>query len=161
MATKPTGNPEGRPTDYNVDIADRICDLVSSSHFGLAKICKLNPDIPGESTIRRWASQIPEFREKYNEAYEKQAPLLFEGAISEMESLEDCTFINQTTGATDISSSMVAFKKALSDRKARHAAILSKRFRIPKDEDPDNKDETFSKLKPMVDDLNKTNSSEV
>jgi len=161
MATKPTGNPNGRPSTYNTEIAAKICYLIGSSHFGLEKICKINPDIPPPSTIRRWIYEIPDFRTKYEEAYQKQAAHLFQGAIEELEELQECTYINPNTGAQEINSGMVAFKKALSDRKAKHAAILSKKFRIPKDEDPDNKDETFAKLKPIIDDYNKANSSDV
>lgn len=66
----------GRPTDYNEEIADIICDLIATSTKGLAKICIDNPELPEERTIHRWRVKHESFRQQYVKAKQEQAELL-------------------------------------------------------------------------------------
>ena len=151
----------GRPSKYTPELAQHICHLIATCHYGLEKICKLNPDLPEASTIRNWVHIIDGFSLDYEAAKAKQAHLLFDGAIEELEELAECKYINPNTGAVEINSGMVAFKKALSDRKAKHAAVLNKKYRIKQDDDNANQGETLAKIRDMVADFNKTNVSDV
>lgn len=68
----------GAPTKYSQEIADRICEIISTSNRGLHKICAENPDLPKVTTIMRWLSEEDKktFREQYTRARELQAEYL-------------------------------------------------------------------------------------
>lgn len=68
----------GRPTLYNDEIADRICDLVSTHSMGIAKIIEMYPDLPKDSTIKEWRLKHASFAAKYLEAKSLQAQILVE-----------------------------------------------------------------------------------
>lgn len=70
-----------RPTDFNQEIADIICDMVSTTTKGLRRLCAENPELPDESTIHRWRLKHEAFREQYAEAKRVQAELLAEEII--------------------------------------------------------------------------------
>lgn len=68
----------GAPTKYSQEVADRICEIISTSNRGLHKICAENPDLPKVTTIMRWLSEDDKktFREQYTRARELQAEFL-------------------------------------------------------------------------------------
>ena len=72
--------PAGRPTDYNEDIANRLCTEIASSSKSLRTLCK-GDDMPDISTIMRWIKKHEEFREQYARAKEAQADYLIEEMI--------------------------------------------------------------------------------
>lgn len=53
----------GQPTKYNLDIAEKICDMISTG-MSVREICK-SDDFPDRVTVYRWLSIHPEFREMY------------------------------------------------------------------------------------------------
>lgn len=67
--------------DLNQDMADIICELISSSTQGLAKICLQNPELPTERTIMRWRLRHESFRQQYAQAKREQAELLAQEII--------------------------------------------------------------------------------
>lgn len=71
----------GRPTMYNQEIADYICELVASNPCGLQKLCKTHPEIPDLDTIYKWRYKHKEFADQYAQAKLKQADLLAEQII--------------------------------------------------------------------------------
>ena len=59
MATKPTGNPVGRPTKYSEELADLICErMINGEH--IVQICN-DESMPGRTTVYRWMAENPEF----------------------------------------------------------------------------------------------------
>lgn len=64
-------NPRGRPTDYNADIADKICSRVASGD-NPKKIAK-DDGMPEEQTIYKWLIRHGDFSEKYTLARERRA----------------------------------------------------------------------------------------
>src|SRR5271163_4177509 len=80
MADKPK-HAGGRPTDYNPEIADKICELVSTHPWGLKKLTRLFPGLPVDSTINLWRHKYDEFSSQYNKAKLKQADLLAEECL--------------------------------------------------------------------------------
>lgn len=60
----------GRPTDYNEDIADVICQLVASGQSVLS-ISKLD-NMPSDVTIYAWLNRHQEFLRKYELAIEQR-----------------------------------------------------------------------------------------
>ena len=53
----------GRPTDYNEDIANKICDLFAMG-YSMRQVCK-EKGMPVPSTIYLWLSKHREFSDKY------------------------------------------------------------------------------------------------
>lgn len=75
-----TGNKTGRPSKYSEEIADKICELISTTSRGLNDICKELKVHP--VTVYRWVEDIEAFRNKYTRAREAQADLLADEIIS-------------------------------------------------------------------------------
>lgn len=68
----------GRPTKYSNELADRICELISTSNKGLHSICKENEGFPKFSTIFKWLGEADKqyFIDNYARAREAQADFL-------------------------------------------------------------------------------------
>jgi len=87
MTSKPKKK-TGRPSVYTVDLADRICEKIATTSFGLVYICKSIDKCPSHKVVREWIlanrKQNPEdenevgFRDKYVRAKEAQADFLVE-----------------------------------------------------------------------------------
>lgn len=61
--------PQGRPSDFTPEIAEKICSQLASGP-SLLEICK-SPDMPAESTVRAWAlDDLQGFAAKYARARE-------------------------------------------------------------------------------------------
>jgi hypothetical protein len=43
--------------DYTVELAVKICDLISDSQVGLKTLCKQNDWMPSSSTVKKWIRQ--------------------------------------------------------------------------------------------------------
>lgn len=71
----------GRPTKYNIEIANRICELISTSTVGLYTLCQYTKDLPAASTIRLWRVNHAEFSAQYARAKLAQADLLAEDCL--------------------------------------------------------------------------------
>lgn len=63
--------PAGRPTDYTIEIATKICELVAIGG-NLDKIC-VAESMPSHQTVYAWFDKFPEFLEMYNVARGKRA----------------------------------------------------------------------------------------
>lgn len=68
----------GRPSKFNQDIADRICDEIAGGK-SLRRICGAE-DMPSTSTVCLWLSQHKEFSEQYARARDIQADYLIDEA---------------------------------------------------------------------------------
>lgn len=71
----------GRPTDYNAEIAKRICDIVATHTLGYKRLQKLYEDLPDESSVRLWRLTYPEFSMQYAQAKLAQCELLAEECL--------------------------------------------------------------------------------
>jgi hypothetical protein len=69
-----------RPTKYNEEIADKICEKLSSSSKGLNAICKEINIAP--SSVYLWLRDYSEFSEKYTRAREEQADFMVDQIIA-------------------------------------------------------------------------------
>lgn len=69
----------GRPSDYTLETAERICDRISEGQ-SLRTICK-DEDMPVKSTVFLWLSAHKEFSDRYARAREAQADALFEECL--------------------------------------------------------------------------------
>jgi hypothetical protein len=63
----------GRPTDYSIDVAVKLCELVASGEK-LVDICK-PADMPARSTVYLWFAKYPTFMDMYTRAREERGDL--------------------------------------------------------------------------------------
>lgn len=70
--TKPTGRPNG----YSQELADRICEQISSG-LSLRKVC-LAESMPSAGTVCRWLAEHDEFQKQYTRATNARADVMFE-----------------------------------------------------------------------------------
>lgn len=68
----------GRPSSYSQELADRICEAISSQTLGLRHICEQNEDFPSTTTIYRWLVENESFREQYARAKDTQLEMMAE-----------------------------------------------------------------------------------
>lgn len=71
----------GAPNTYNICIAKRICDLVSTHTVGYRRLHQMYEDLPYEQTVREWRLTFPEFGLQYAQAKIIQAELLAEECL--------------------------------------------------------------------------------
>lgn len=79
---KENAKPLGRPTDYNDEIADYVCEQVATHDCGLDKIIANDPKMPSSKSVYRWRYKHPLFRQKYALAKMAQADILAEQCLS-------------------------------------------------------------------------------
>jgi hypothetical protein len=69
-----------RPTDYNQEKADRICEAISEG-MSLREICKPD-DMPNKATVFRWLNLHEEFSDQYARAREEQAEAMADEIVA-------------------------------------------------------------------------------
>lgn len=152
----------GRPTKYNPDMCERICYLVATHGWGIRRICEAYPDIPTPETINQWRYKYEDFSELYLNSRMKQTHAMFESGVDEVEKIADYFYQDPATGAMKVDSGIVAAQKAIANQKTQQASRLNPRmYGVQKPSEEANPQETLSKIKSLVDDLNKTNFSEI
>jgi hypothetical protein len=68
----------GRPTMYNANLAQKICDLVASCDYGYNRLAQLHDDLPERITVNIWRRKYPEFAAMYTSAKSAQIEFLTE-----------------------------------------------------------------------------------
>jgi hypothetical protein len=153
---------KGRPTIFNQELADYICEVVATNPDGIMRLCKKFPRMPNHDTIAQWRLKYPSFSERYLAAREQQVHLLFESAIDDVQSIENYEYTNPNNGATCVDPGIVAMKKAIANQKTHHASrIRPKDYAANKSEDTSNANDSLNKIKAIVNELNKVNESDV
>lgn len=71
----------GRPTIYNKELADEICETIATSTVGLPQLCKENSHWPAHQTIHQWRLKYVEFSDKYAVAKQSQIESLVDELI--------------------------------------------------------------------------------
>jgi hypothetical protein len=71
----------GRPTAFTPELAEAVCDAVSTTPRGLDFICETNKAFPSARTVHRWLAAHESFRQSYVLARERQADLLFDECL--------------------------------------------------------------------------------
>ena len=79
----PAKTTKGRKSIYSPELADRICELIATHPKGLETICKMYPDLPSSSIIRKWLREAgkKEFLHQYEIALSMRADNLFDEII--------------------------------------------------------------------------------
>lgn len=73
-----------RPTDYNQEIADKICEAIADGQ-SLRSICQ-QEDMPNKATVFRWLDKHKEFGDQYARARDEQAETLADDIVSIVDS---------------------------------------------------------------------------
>lgn len=76
---KAAPRPEGRPTIYTKDLADRICAMLAEGK-SMRTVCHQD-DMPGMTTVFMWLRSNVEFRKQYETAKEEAADALIEETL--------------------------------------------------------------------------------
>jgi hypothetical protein len=93
--------PRGRPSGYNREIADAICERLIEGE-SLRSICR-DPDMPHASTVCRWLSGNAPFREQYARAREAQADTLTDEMLDIADDGRNDWVMRQSSdGSTDV-----------------------------------------------------------
>lgn len=69
-----------RPTDYNQEIADKICEAISEG-MSLRELCRAD-DMPAKATVFRWLTLHQEFSDQYARAREEQAEAMADEIVN-------------------------------------------------------------------------------
>lgn len=148
----------GRPTLYTPELADLICERIASHDMGTFRLCDMYNDLPCKTYIYAWIAKYPEFEQKYKDAKNKQAFLM-------ADSLDDLAFERQTytdsEGNQRIDPAFINDKRLRIDTRKWIAAKLLPKVYGDRKQEESNPADTLSKIKSLVDDLNKTNSSDI
>lgn len=114
---------QGRPSDFTQKVADLICEKIATTARGLDFICDSDPRLPHASTVHRWLSTHPDFRESYLRARERQADLLFDQCLPIADdSSEDIVTDTREDGST--------FERFDAERVARAKLRVDTRMRM-------------------------------
>lgn len=70
--SKPKGK-GGHPTIYTRELAERICNLIATTPYGLERLCRDNDWMPDHQTVKNWRALNQEFFALYLQAKEAQA----------------------------------------------------------------------------------------
>ena len=119
----PPKHPGGRPTDYSIQLAEEICDRISTGE-PLVRICK-EEDKPNVVTVYRWLSRFPEFSNMYARAKDQAADTLAE----EIQDLADQMPMEKTDkdGNTSFDSAYIQWMRLRVDARKWVAAKLKPR----------------------------------
>ncbi len=74
-------NKGGRPTDYSVELAEKVCNIISTHPNGLDKLNKMYDFMPDKTTIFAWIQKYPEFSHQYFMARKYQAHVIADSIL--------------------------------------------------------------------------------
>ena len=150
----------GRPTDYTLEFAKRICDTIATNIDGTRALCDKFDWMPHEDTLRLWRFHNREFSAMYLQAKSFQSELMME-QINDVYNNE-LSYYTDSDGNERIDSPSVTLAVAKANTLKWQAARLApKIYGERKDHEPQNASETLSKIQELVSDLNKTNTSDI
>lgn len=110
----------GHVTEYTDELADYICDLISTNALSL-KHLRLKYYIPSSAAIFDWMHKFPYFAEKYDTAKKLQAKIMFD-KISEV--TDELKSYIDSEGVERVDSGLVAMYKMKATEYRRMAAQL-------------------------------------
>jgi hypothetical protein len=74
--------PDGTRQKYSKAIAQRFCDLLSSTHLSLMDLLREHPELPPWDQLASWRASKPDFEEAWRKAREAQANHLVQLSLS-------------------------------------------------------------------------------
>jgi hypothetical protein len=150
--------PQGRPTTYTPELAAYVCEMIATHTCGLKKLTKMYEKFPSQSTLYAWMTYEPSFSGQYFEAKRLQANYLADSLLDMPDDLP--TYIDEK-GVERIDPGMLGREKLRYQINVWHASKLAPKVYGDKKQEETNTADTLSKIKSLVDDLNKINSSDI
>jgi hypothetical protein len=100
----PAKTSKGRKSIYSQELADRICELLATHPIGLVSLCKMYPDLPSPSIIRKWLiePEKSEFLHQYEIALSMRADLFFDEILEIADSPQIGETITTKAGAKEV-----------------------------------------------------------
>jgi hypothetical protein len=83
------------PFEWTDEIRERICEIISTSKYGLHRICKNNPDLPKFSTIMKELANNPQFANHYAHAREAQADYILDESFDILDDNSNDTIVTE------------------------------------------------------------------
>lgn len=114
----------GQPTKYTVELADKICRLISTHPNGLPTLIKMY-NLPDRQTIYNWLNKYDNFFDNYMRAKEQQAHIL---ADDMLELADDIPTYEDRDGVERIDNGMISRSKIHMDAIKWSAARLAPRW---------------------------------
>lgn len=116
---------QGRPTDYNAEIASRICELVATTPYGLQKLCDMYDWMPDMSSIYLWKFKHESFSQQYLQAKEAQIDLVMDELDSVLD--ENLRYYMDDKGNEKIDPPSASIAIAKANNRKWHASKLRPR----------------------------------
>jgi hypothetical protein len=85
----------GRPSEYTVELAASICDVIASSSKGTKRLCAENSHWPCQDTLFTWLKKYPEFSEQYAQAKIGQIELLVDEILEISDDASQDQYVNE------------------------------------------------------------------
>lgn len=150
----------GRPTDYSVELGDRICYLVATHPIGYEPLQSMYPDLPNRQTVRVWRHKYPKFNAKYLDAKRFQAEIMVEDIDEMLPDKIKMYFDKEGNERIDSPSAAMLIAK-INNRKWMAARLAPRRFGdAGVSDDPDHNKETKEEMRTIRDDLDSKNQKE-
>ncbi|PWY56057.1 hypothetical protein DGG96_08970 [Legionella qingyii] len=129
----------GRPTIYNQELVNLICERVATHEVGLKQLCSMYDDMPDKTTINKWRYKYPEFYTQYAQAKISQIETLVDEIIDIADDSTQDEIINEQ-GVRVCNGEFIARSRLRIDTRKWLAAKLIPRLY-------GNKDDAFISLK--------------
>lgn len=88
-------NKGGRPTDYSLELAEEICEVIASSSKGVKAICEEHPHFPERSVVFRWLRRHKEFSDLYAQAKKAQIEVYIDDIIEISDDSSEDTLLKE------------------------------------------------------------------
>jgi hypothetical protein len=119
---KPDGYVFGRPTLYNEELANKICEAVATDTDCLDDICAKHDDFPNPQTIYAWRLKYENFSKKYIQSMHSRGNLYAEETIKIAK--QRPTYID-SEGNERVDTGAVAWQKMNVNLRQWHASKLA------------------------------------
>lgn len=85
----------GRPTKYNTELGQEICETIASSSKGTKKLCVEHPHWPCQDTLFTWLKTYSEFSEQYAHAKRCQIEVLIDEILEIADDASQDQYVNE------------------------------------------------------------------
>ena len=156
----------GRPSKYCPEMVELICERVATHDCGLRTLTDMYDDIPDKVTINIWRRKYPEFRSRYAQAKCEQLEFLTEDIleIADDSSNDWMEYYDKENGcsAWKLNGDHVQRTKIRIDtRKWLAAKLAPKIYGDLRNQEQSNPQDTVNKIRDLVSNLNKVNTSDI
>jgi hypothetical protein len=100
----------GRPSDYRIEIAEKICEELAKGRH-LHMICEEDDWAPAERTVYQWLNKQPEFAQLYAHARERQQEVFAAQVILIADTVKDAAIARNMMDARKWYAARVAPRK--------------------------------------------------